>query len=73
MAVSRLFLDDLDDQFVHSGDEIDHDDDDFEVLSWLGASHLCIGTIATVPTSLPGSLSATSHGDSQGGLFSLFL
>ena len=51
MAVSRLFLDDLDDQFVHSGDEIDHDDDDFEVLSWLGASHLCIGTIATVPTS----------------------
>ena len=51
LAVSRLFLDDLDDQFVHSGDEIDHDDDDFEVLSWLGASHLCIGTIATVPTS----------------------
>ena len=73
LAVSRLFLDDLDDQFVHSGDEIDHDDDDFEVLSWLGASQLCIATIATVPTSLPGSLSATSHGDSQGGLFSLFL
>ena len=72
LAVSRLFLDDLDDQFVRSGDEIDHYGDDFEVLSWRRASHLCIGTIATVPTSLPGSLSATSHGDSQGGLFCFF-
>ena len=53
MGVSILKLDDFDDQFDHSGDDVDHDDDDFEVLSWLGASHLCIGTIATVPTSLP--------------------